>query len=233
MPTNPYDTSGSLGFGQSPSNPYLSAQAGAIANTATNNLQRNILPGIDGGAVAAGGYGGSRQGIAQANAIGQTNQDITNATANLYGNAYAQDQNYNLGMGALQNQQQATQNNFYTQQRGLDQSGIQLGANLISNANSGLVGQGQGVYGVGQTQQQAPWQVTNNAGNAFSQFAGLGGSQVNTQQGSTLGAITGGAILGSQLYNNLGLGQTAYTPYQMQDYTQMANSPFNNSANYG
>ncbi len=209
---NPYTGGGNLGMGSSaPSNPYLQSQAGGIAQTATRNLQNNILPGIDSGAVAAGGYGGSRQGIAEGNAIGQTNQDITNATANLYGNAYAQDQNYNLGMGSISNQAQANQNQFYTQQRGLDQSGAQLGSNLVNNANAGLVGQGQGVYGVGTTKQQAPWQVTNNAGNAFSQYAGLGGSQINTQQGSTLGAVLGGAQLGSSLISNLGLGQTNYT----------------------
>lgn len=231
--TNPYSGGGSLGFGQGPTNPYLQSQANGIAQTATRNLQNNILPGIDGGAVASGGYGGSRQGIAQGNAIGQTNQDITNATSNLYGNAYAQDQNYNLGMGSLANSAQANQNNFYTQQRGLDQSGAQLGANLTTNANAGLVGQGQGVYNVGNTQQQAPWQVTNNAGNAFGQYSGLGGSNINTQQGSTLGAIAGGATLANSLIGNLGLGQTNYTPYQRQEYNQLAGSPFNNSSNYG
>lgn len=202
--TNPYDTSGSLGFGQSPSNPYLASQAGAIANTATRNLQNNILPGIQSGAVAAGGYGGSRQGIAEGNAIGQTNQDITNATSNLYGNAYAQDQNYNLGLGTL-----------YNQSRNLDQQGAQIGANLTNSANTGYVAQGAGVTGVGNTQQQAPWTVTNNAGNAFSQFAGLGGSQINTQNGSTLGGIVGGALGGAQLINNLGLGNSGQTtsPY--------------------
>ena len=229
---NPYQT-GSLGFGSGPSNPYLQNQANGIAQTATRNLQNNILPGINSGAVASGGYGGSRQGVAEGNAIGQTNQDITNATSNLYSNAYAQDQNYNLGMGSLSNQAQANQNAFYTQQRGLDQSGAQLGANLSNSGNAGLVGQGQGLYGVGTTQQQAPWQVTNNAGNAFGQFSGLGTGTTNTQQGSGLGAIAGGAILGSNLIANLGLGQTNYTPYQQQEYRQLASSPFNNSANYG
>lgn len=232
MPTNIYDQSGSLGFGQGPSNPYLQGQANAITNTATRNLQNNILPGIASGAVAAGGYGGSRQGIAEANAIGQTNQGITNSIAGLYGNAYAQDQNYNLGLGALQNQATATNNNFYTQQRGLDQSGAQLGANLVSNANAGFVGQGAGVTGIGNTQQQAPWTVANNTANMLSPFSGLGGSQVQTQNGSTLGAITGLATIGSQLAN-LGLGQTSYTPSQMQDYQNWQASPFNNSSNYG
>ena len=228
---NPYDQN--LGMGAAPSNPYLGAQAGAIANTATRNLQNNILPGIGSGAVAAGGYGGSRQGIVEANAIGQTNQDISNATANLYGNAYQADQNYNLGLGGLANQSQSNQNNFYSQQRQLDQSGANLGANLVTNANQGFVGQGTGVSSVGGAIQQAPWNVTNNAGNAFAQFSGLGGSQINTQKGSTLGAIAGTALGASQLYNNLGFGQPKYNPYQQQEYSQLQTSPFNNSDNYG
>lgn len=195
--SNPYDTSGSLGFGQQPSNPYLQSQANAITQTATQNLNNNILPGIQSGAVAAGGYGGSRQGIAEGNAIGQTNQGITNSLSSLYGNAYAQDQNYNLGLGSL-----------YNQSRNLDQQGLQIGANLTNSANTGLVAQGAGVTGVGNTQQQAPWTVTNNAGNAFQQFSGLGGSQINTQNGSTLGGIVGGALGGAQLINNLGLGSS-------------------------
>jgi hypothetical protein len=204
MATNPYDAN--LGMGGAPSNPYLGAQAGAIANTATRNLQNNILPGIDSGAMAAGGYGGSRQGIAQANAIGQTNQDISNATANLYGNAYGQDLQYNLGLGSLANNAQATQNNFYTQQRGLDQSGLQLGANLTNSANAGYVGQGSALQGLGTTEQQAPWQSLQNAGNVYSQFSGLGGTQTQTQNGSALGAISGLGLAGAQLIGNLGLG---------------------------
>ena len=224
MATNPYDT-GNLGMGSAPSNPYLGAQAGAIANTATRNLQNNVLPGIDSGAMAAGGYGGSRQGIAQANAIGQTNQDITNSTANLYGNAYAQDQSYNLGMGSLANQAQANHNNFYTQQRGLDQSGAQLGANLTTQANAGYVGQGAGLQGLGNQQQQAPWLPLQNAGNTYSQFSGLGGTQTQTQHGSTLGAMAGLGLAGSQLWNNLGLGSgpqkvdtSQYTQPQLGTY---------------
>lgn len=73
-------------------NPYLSSQANAITNQANQNLMNYQLPGVRSGAMAAGGFGGSRQGIAEGLAIGQTNQGITNSLAGLYGNAYAQDQ---------------------------------------------------------------------------------------------------------------------------------------------
>lgn len=197
--TNPYD----LG---TTANPYLQGQADAITRTATNNLNRNILPGIGSGAVAAGGYGGSRQGIAEGNAIGQTNQGITDSLANLYGNAYGQNQNYNLGLGGLALGSQGQGYNFYSQQRGLDQSGAQLGANLYNAGNAGYLGQGTGIYGIGNTQQQAPWQPAQNASNIFSQYSGLGGSQVQTQQGSQVGGALGGALAGAQLGKSLGGG---------------------------
>lgn len=74
------------------SNPYLGAQANAITQQANQNLQNNLLPAINSGAVAAGGYGGSRQGIAQGIAMGQTQQGIANALAGMYGSAYQHDQ---------------------------------------------------------------------------------------------------------------------------------------------
>lgn len=208
--TNPYDLS-------TTANPYLQGQADAITRTATNNLNRNILPGIGSGAVAAGGYGGSRQGIAEGIAIGDTNKGITDSLSNLYSNAYGQNQQYNLGLGGLGNQltlglgglalgSQGQNMNFYTQQRGLDQSGAQLGANLYNAGNAGYLGQGTGIYGIGNTQQQAPWAPAQNASNIFSQYSGLGGSQVQTQQGSQLGGALGGALAGAQLGKSLGGG---------------------------
>ena len=195
-------------------NPYLSDQANAITQQATNNLQQNILPGINSGAVAAGGYGGSRQGIAQGLAIGQTNQGLAAALANLRGNAYQSDQQNQL-QRYLANMQNQTQRdlgfgNLYAQNRQLDQSQAMLGANLYNMANSGYLGQGQGIYNVGQTQQNAPWQATQGALGAMSPFSGLGGT-TTTQQGQNqlangLGGAIGGWQLGSNLWN-LGFGQ--------------------------
>lgn len=218
------------------SNPYLGAQANAITQQATQNLQLNQLPGISSGAVAAGGYGGSRQGIAEGVATGLTNQGITNSLASLYGNQYQQDQQnalqqqsinnqYNLGLGGLGLNNQLQNYNFYTQNRGLDQSGAALGANLYNQGNAGYVGQGTGVTGIGNTQQQAPWNVTNNAGNAFNQFSGLGGGQINTQNGSALGGAVGGALIGQQAVSNLGLGTSQPNPYTTPGSTGSYQNP--------
>lgn len=225
-------------------NPYLQDQTNAITQTATNNLRQNILPNIGGGAVAAGGYGGSRQGIAEGLAIGQTNQGISNAVANLQGNAYQFDQanetnrmglnnQYNLGLGnlGLQNQQQGL--NFYTQQRGLDQSGAQLGANLVNSANAGYVGQGAGIGQLGATQQQAPWTALQNASNIYSQFSGLGGTQTQTQPNSPFGNAVGGALAGAQVGSNLGLSQNPYTtPNSTGSYSNPAGSTYDYRGGY-
>lgn len=115
-------------------NPYLADQANAITNQANTNLMTNQLPAINRGAVANGGYGGSRQGIAQGIAIGQTNQGVANSLASLYGNAYTADQanqtqqniangqlglgyfngqtTRDLGFGNLQNQATANAQNY-------------------------------------------------------------------------------------------------------------------------
>ncbi len=63
------------------------AQQGVITN-ANNNLTRNILPAIRSGSVAAGSYGGSRQGIAEGLALGETNRYIGDTLANMNMQAY-------------------------------------------------------------------------------------------------------------------------------------------------
>ena len=196
MPTNPY---ASPGMGTASNNPYVNAQADSISQQANQNLGLNTMPAIASAANMAGGFGGSRQGVAEGVATGLSNQGVSNAQSNLYANAYATDQQHNLGM-------QGQNYNFYTQNRQLDQSGAQIGANLYNQGVNGNLSQGAGQYAIGSQQQAAPWTALNNAGNAFGQYSGLGGSTTNTQNGSTLGAITGGALLGSQVLGNLGLG---------------------------
>jgi len=77
-------------YGNAAENPYLqrSLQAGVDLNNAgyrsnvqnlTDTLQRQVLPGIRGNAIASGQYGGSRQGIAEGNAISDFTKQLTNA----------------------------------------------------------------------------------------------------------------------------------------------------------
>lgn len=99
---NAYDTS----------NPYLSQMAGQIGQQYQQNLERNILPAVRSGAQAVGGFGGSRQGVVEANALNDANQQMANAITNMYygdyNNAmnrnlqrYQADTSYNLGLGQI------------------------------------------------------------------------------------------------------------------------------------
>ena len=75
-------------------NPYVQDMMGLNERMLNRNLQENILPGIDSGAVQAGAYGGSRQGIAQGQAIRGTQEAIGNANAQMAMDAYGK------GLGA-------------------------------------------------------------------------------------------------------------------------------------
>lgn len=204
-------------------NPYLDQMATGIKNTVNDNLQQNILPGIGDSAMASGGYGGTRQGIAQGLAIGQSNKYLSDALSNLYGGQQSQAnqlQAQMTGQLSAQDAQKAindanlalgyfnANNNFYTANRGLDQSGMQLGANLFGNGVSGNLGLGGAQVGIGQQQNQAPWNQLGNYSNTVNQYTGLGGSatQTNSQGGGLTGAL-GGALAGGQLFSNLGFGQ--------------------------
>jgi len=107
--------------------------------------------------------------------------------------------NYSLGMANAGNTWQNNQNNFYTQQRGLDQSGMALGANLYNQGNSGYLGQGQGIYNLGLSQQQQPWAVQNAYTNNTSPYTGYGASNLGTANGSLAGSMVGGGLLGKYI----------------------------------
>ncbi len=89
-------TGDSLGFLQSTSlldpnsNPYLQASAQASLNPLIQSLTQQILPNIAGGAVATGGIGGSRQGVAEGNAINQFQNVAGNMLNTQFSNAYQQ-----------------------------------------------------------------------------------------------------------------------------------------------
>jgi len=78
------------------SNPYLSRYADAMARPITQNLTERILPSIRSDAIGSGGYGGSRQGIAEGIAARGAAEAIGDRTAGLYSQAYGQ------GLNAMQ-----------------------------------------------------------------------------------------------------------------------------------
>jgi hypothetical protein len=147
------------------------------------------LPSIQSNAVGSGGLGGSRQGVAQSGAIAQAGTGLANALAQSHYGQYNQDQsrnlqqygmdqNYNLGLGGLNLGYQNSRNNFYTAQRGLDQSGAQIGANI---------------YNLGEQGQWSPYQ---NYANTLSPWSGFGTTTGNTSQGGGWQGAVGGGIAG-------------------------------------
>lgn len=192
-------------FGQ---NPYTSQLANTLQKQSNLNLAQNVMPQINQGAQMAGQYGGSRQGIAQGVAAGNAQAGLDTSIAGLYANAYRDDQN------------------FYTQQRGQDQSGMALGAQLYGTGNTGNLGIGAGQTQLGQSYMNAPINALNTYQNFINPYASLNGtSSTNSGGGSTSTTTTsgdpgsagqqvggglqgalGGAMAGYQFGQNLGLG---------------------------
>lgn len=63
-------------------------QANAITGQVTDNFNTNVMPGMMSGAMAAGNFGSSRQGIAQGLAASRMNQDLGVGLAGLSGSMY-------------------------------------------------------------------------------------------------------------------------------------------------
>jgi hypothetical protein len=180
---------------------------------ATENLQENILPGIRSNSVLSGQYGGSRQGIAEGNAIGdhakamqqaatQFGQNNTNAAVGAQANAYETDSNRALsatqGLGAQQYgvaQQDANTKNAAEFANVSATNGI-AAQNLANQQQMGLAN-------LGMTQQA---NQTNAGYQQQANLANLGASQSQNQLNQA-GAVAGGGMLGGLLGGAAQAGQ--------------------------
>lgn len=204
-----------------PDNPYLNQQASAITNQLTRNLNEQVMPGLRSEALAAGQYGGSRQGIAEGLAASRLNQDLAPALTNLYGGAYenAQQRMYGtanaLNDQAFQNAQQNANRQF---------SGDQFNAsnnlqNNQFNANLGLQNNAQRMQMNSQNLQNrlqglgALGTVQNMQDNNFGQYMNALQAPNNynwNQLANYSGIVQPGASMGgtqSQTnYRNVGAG---------------------------
>lgn len=178
------------GFGQSAATQNL---AGALTAQSNQNLAQNVMPQISQGAQLAGQYGGSRQGIAEGVAAGNAQTGLNTSLAGLYSQAYGQDQN------------------FYTQQRGQDQSGVQLGANLFGMGNSGNLGIGAGQYALGKTFQNAPMDAINQYANVINPYMNVNGGTNSSSSSTTTNYKADGTPVGGNGFQEaLGAGLGAY-----------------------
>ena len=196
---------GLMGFGQ---NQYTEQLANNLTAANNQNLRNVVMPQIAQGAQLSGQYGGTRQGVAQGVAAANAQTGLDVARSGLYNTAYGQDQN------------------FYTQQRGQDQNGMQLGMNMYQIGNTGNLGIGAGQAALGQQYQQAPLTALNNYAGIINPYMNVNGG-TNSSHSSTTnnydangnligggggssgggwqGAL-GGGLAGYQTARNLGLG---------------------------
>lgn len=194
------------GFGQ---NQYTQRLADQLTARSNQNLNQTVIPQINQGAQLAGQYGGTRQGVAQGVAAGNAQTGLDSAIAGLYVDAYGRDQN------------------FYTQQRGQDQSGMQLGANIYNMGNAGNLGIGAGQAALGQQYQNAPMQATQTYASTINPYMNVNGGTNSSHSSTTnnydangnligggggggggfnLQGALGGGLAGYQTAQNLGMG---------------------------
>jgi hypothetical protein len=186
-------------------NPAVLAQFDANRNQVTDWLTRDALPGIGTGAVNAGQYGGSRQGIAEGLAMGEGAKALANANASTMNNAYE---------NAMRNQIAAATQMPTALQLGFTPSQMQQ--------QVGGVYQGMDQQRINEAMQrysypeQSLWDALARASSIYSGTAGIGGTQTTTGPGSSpvAGAI-GGAMAGAAIPGMLGpagMGLMASTP---------------------
>lgn len=160
------------GGGGGGSNPYLSGMADDITRRIQEALGQGLNM-IDANSIGVGGYGGDRQGIAQALAIARSNDNLAGQLTGMYGNQYNQDANRELqryGMDQSNSTQrygmdqnfylgnQGQNQNFYTAQRGQDLQATAVGAQLFNQGNQG------------------EWSGLNNANDIYKNYTGYGTS---------------------------------------------------------
>lgn len=201
QPTQNLGIGGGQSQGYTP-NPYLDQMAAGITSQMNDNWTRNQLPSIRSGAMAAGGFGGSRQGVVEANGLNDMNRSLGANLANLYGSDYNNAMGRNL-------QQQSINNSYDLGLRSSDLGFGQLDANINQqNFNNNLAGAnfGMGVYGMmngmnqqginsGTQMQNTPLDYQKYFTNSANATGGMGGTQTGTQ-GTTSNGLSQGLGLG-------------------------------------
>lgn len=121
-------------------NPYLQQAADAITASSNQNLMQTILPSINRGSVATGGYGGSRHALTQGIAAGNAQTGLDSAIANMYQSSYESDAN-------RQAQQAMQAANLAAQQKIAEMQDATQRFGLGNQYTLGLGNLGLGFYG--------------------------------------------------------------------------------------
>ena len=194
-------------------NPNLDQMASNITDQVNQNWSRNINPQISSGAMATGGYGGSRQGVVQANALKDINQGLSNSLTDMYSQDYNNQSNRNL------------------QQYGMDQ-GYELGKGNLALGNKqadnsyslglGNLALGAGNLGLG-------YQNSNNSYDLGLRSNDLGYANLDANIAqNNFGNQMQGANFGLDVYNTLMNGNSL----GLSSANSMQNTPMNYFNNF-
>ena len=180
-------------------NPYLQQMGDMMAGTMTNNWQRQVQPQIASGAMAAGGYGGSRQGVVEANSANDLNNGIGSALASLYGNGYNTGLQYDLGLKNNQLGYANLDRNISNDNNNWQLQGANFGLGIYDRLQQG----NQIGVNAGTNMQNTPMNYWNNFSNGANSIGQGYGTSTGTQNmpGSPVMGALGGAQLGSQVAN--------------------------------
>ena len=197
------------------SNPNLQGAIDAAVRPIQENLTRSTLPTIRGGAVAAGAFGGSRQGIAEGLASGEASQAIGDTASKVTQDLYKTNIDAQLkALGLLPQTQQAQLAQATTQ------SGV---GDVQQSMEQQLLNQKVGNF---NWDQYAPFLQSRELVNLL---MGLpGGGTTTTANGPMqnplmmgLGGAMAGSSLGSALFPGMGggwgAGIGALLPFLMSD----------------
>ena len=168
-------------------NPYLDQMAQGITDQMNQNWERNLAPSIRSGAMAAGGFGGSRQGVVEANALNDMNRSLGQNLTNLYGTDYTNDRNralqkysadqgYNLGMANNNLGYANLDANIYNSNFNNQLNSAQFGLNTYNT----MMGYGQQGINNATTVQNTPLTYQNYFNGQYNAGGGNGGTTTQT-----------------------------------------------------
>ncbi|MBK9348566.1 MAG: hypothetical protein IPN06_20250 [Burkholderiales bacterium] len=208
-----------------------------------DNWSRTQMPSIRSGAMAAGGFGGSRQGVVEANGMNDMNRQYGQALTSMYGNDWSQQQGRNLQQQGLNNsydlglrsndlQNRSVNNSYDLGLRSSDLGFANLDANINQqNFNNNLAGAnfGMGVYGMmngmnqqginsGTQMQNTPLDYQKYFTNSANATGGMGGSSTGTVGSSSNPTMQGLGLYqyGSQNGGGMNnIGGADFTKYLM------------------
>lgn len=159
-------------------NQYLRGTADAASRQIGQAFQEQVLPGVRGEAITAGGFGGTRQGIAEGLAGGRAAQAIGDSTTKIYSDAYGKGLDAQGRALALLPQTQNAQTTGAVTTSGVGDVRQQYAQSLLNDEIAGF-----------NYDELLPFLMSSELASVL---GGLpGGSTVST--GTTTGGSTGGA----------------------------------------